>query len=95
MNLFKTVSNLSSDPGVKTAAGYHDKSPAYTFSTRTSNLVASSQAMVDAGKLIYESYDFVVSAYAKVNKDAIYGNNPIVSINSNNGQKVLFLVGMA
>ena len=92
--MLSAVSGLSSDPGVKATIGYHSNSSAYFFGKLTSNLIANAQAMVDAAKLIHESHDFVVSAYAKVDPSAIYGSNTIVSINSQNGQKAYFLVGM-
>ena len=92
--MFSAVSGLSSDPGVKATIGYRSNSSAYFFGKLTLNLIANAQAMVDAAKLIHESHDFVVSAYAKVDPSAIYGSNTIVSITSQDAQKLYFLVAI-
>lgn len=43
------------------------------------------------GRLIYNSSDFIVSTYAKLGTNEIY-QNPIVSINSKDGNQLYFLL---
>ena len=96
--MFSAVSGLTGSSitvqGVSRTTGTHGKTPALLFSDRTSNIIANAQAFADAGKLFHESHDFIVSAYTKVNSGDRFGTNPILSVSSQDGQKLYFLVAV-
>lgn len=78
-------------PGVSSTAGQNNKSPAYHFTQKTDHMIASQNAFEEVDKLIHNSSDFIVSAYAKLGAKEIY-KNPIVSINSKDGNQLYFLL---
>lgn len=78
-------------PGVSSTAGQNNKSPAYHFTQKTDHMIASQNAFKEVDKLIHNSSDFIVSAYAKLGAKEIY-KNPIVSINSKDGNQLYFLL---
>lgn len=99
VNLFTAVSGITGNPitvtGVsRTTGSPHSSGLALLFKDKTPDLIANAQALADAGKLIHESHDFIVSAYTKIDPTAKYANNPILSISSQNGQRHYLLVSM-
>ena len=90
IDMFKAVGLLDKQfTGVTKIQGKHSQSAAFRFTSSTSHLKASTKAYEDANKLIHNSHDFWVSAYAKLGQNA-YSENPIVSINSKDGSDVFF-----
>ena len=90
--LFKEVGLLSGQhTGVTLTTGQHGKSAAFHFTDQTKGLVANRKAYDDAKKVIHDSHDFWLSAWAKL--DASHGyQNTIVSINSKDGSQLFFVL---
>ena len=88
--LFKEVGLLSGQhKGVTSTTGQHGKSAAFHFTDQTKDLIANQKAYDDANKVIHNSHDFWLSAWAKL--DASHGyQNTIVSISSGDGSEEFF-----
>ena len=90
--MFKEVGLLSSSPlpqGVTSIQGQHSSSSAFHFATSTTGLVANQNAYDEANKLIHDSQDFWVSAWAKIDKNGIK-DNTIVSISTKTKPELYF-----
>ena len=92
IDLFKEVGLLGGQfTGVTSTKGQNDKSSAFHFTTKTSHLIAKQKAFDEANKMIHDSHDFWISAWAKLDANGRY-ENPIVSISSKDGNQLFFLL---
>ena len=79
--------------GVTPTTGQHANSQAFEFTQQTKDLIANQKAYDEANRLIHESHDFSIFAWAKIasNPNAIY-RNTILSISSKKGDELYLLV---
>lgn len=75
--------------------GSYNNRVSFHFTTSASDLIAKKAAFEKASKMIYESHDFRVTAYAKLDTNAKYADNTIVSISSKDGQRLYFMLSLS
>ncbi|XP_074619475.1 protein kinase C-binding protein NELL2-like isoform X1 [Acropora palmata] len=94
IEMFKAVGLLNKQfTGVTQTSGKLGNGKAFHFTDQTTHLIASQEAYNQANKLIHNSYDFSIFAWAKIDSDpsAIY-RNTIVSVSSKTGSELFLLV---
>ncbi|XP_029212326.2 protein kinase C-binding protein NELL2-like [Acropora millepora] len=94
IEMFKAVGLLNKQfTGVTHTSGKLANGKAFHFTDKTTHLIASQEAYNQANKLIHNSHDFSIFAWAKIDSDpsAIY-RNTIVSISSKAGSDLFLLV---
>ena len=94
IEMFKAVGLLNKQfIGVTQTSGKLANGKAFHFTDQTSHLIASQGAYNQANKLIHNSHDFSIFAWAKIDSvpSAIY-RNTIVSVSSKTGSELFLLV---
>lgn len=94
IDMFNAVGLLNKRfDGVTPTTGQHANSQAFEFTQQTKDLIANQKAYDEANRLIHESHDFSIFAWAKIasNPNAIY-RNTILSISSKKGDELYLLV---
>ena len=94
IEMFKAVGLLNKQfTGVTQTSGKLANGKAFHFTDKTTHLIASQEAYNQANKLIHNSHDFSIFAWAKIDSDpsAIY-RNTILSVSSKTGSELFLLV---
>jgi hypothetical protein len=87
--------NTNIPAGVSKVSGHHSNTPAYRFTGTTKNIISRQQGLDNARRMISESHDFIVSAFVKMDSQAKFGKNTIVSISSKDGQQLYFFLAIS
>lgn len=94
IDMFREVGLLDKAFTGVTKGSYNNRVSSH-FTTSASDLIAKKAAFEKANKMIHESHDFRVTAYAKLDTNAKYADNTIVSISSKDGQRLYFMLSLS